>query len=406
MGKSITHLSWCISSEVGMNSSSQRKFARILEIGPYPPPMAGWSIRIRFVKQKIESLGHECKVLNLGKNRKVPSEEYITVRNGFDYVLKTFWYAARGYTIHMHTNGDGVIGFALSLIAAMAGCLSGRRIVLSFHAGTEQQKFPRERSGKYFPILYLLFRLPKLVLCDNEAVKNKIREYGIDEAKIIPIQTFGLSYLNHDDVEIPVHVDQFLSNRDSVVLMYSVLRSGFYWEVILDALEEMKRIAPRIGLINAGSLDDCEPDVKEYVLSQLNSRGLTTDICFAGDLSHDQFLTLMRRSDVYLRTPTTDGECASVLESLTLGTPVVAAENGSRPESVVTFQANDHNALCEQVLKVISAPDSYRERLVRPQATDTIAEESELLIGAALRTPSRFEIDVAGSAPDTSSVIC
>ncbi|MEK6249426.1 MAG: hypothetical protein N2C12_14690, partial [Planctomycetales bacterium] len=127
------------------------RLARVMEIGPFPPPLAGWSIRIRFVKNKINALGHECQVLNIGKSRKIPSDQYITVRNRFDYVVKSFYYAAKGYTHHMHTNGDGPVGFMLALIAAVAGFVCGRRIVLSLHAGTQQRYFPRNRSKIFRP---------------------------------------------------------------------------------------------------------------------------------------------------------------------------------------------------------------------------------------------------------------
>ena len=130
------------------------RVAKILEVGPYPPPRAGWSIRIQFVRERLEEMGHDSQALNLGKNRKIPDPRYITVQSGLDYLFKTLRYAARGYTMHMHANGDGPIGFLLTLISAFAGCVFFRRIVLTMHAGTHQRYFPIERSKYFFPILY------------------------------------------------------------------------------------------------------------------------------------------------------------------------------------------------------------------------------------------------------------
>ena len=48
--------------------------AKILEIGPFPPPYSGWSLRIHVVKNELERAGHICTALNLGANRKVMSQ--------------------------------------------------------------------------------------------------------------------------------------------------------------------------------------------------------------------------------------------------------------------------------------------------------------------------------------------
>ena len=84
------------------SGSVSRLTAKILEIGPFPPPRAGWAVRIEYVKERIERMGHTCSVLNIGVNRKIPSDRYITVRNGLDYVIKVVWYTIRGWvTTHL-----------------------------------------------------------------------------------------------------------------------------------------------------------------------------------------------------------------------------------------------------------------------------------------------------------------
>jgi CRISPR/Cas system-associated endonuclease Cas1 len=61
----------------------------------------------------------------------------------------------------------------------------------------------------------------------------------------------------------------------------------------------------------------------------------------------------MQRSALYLRTPITDGVASSVLEALTLGVPVVACENGTRPQGVITYPATDAAVLAQQVEHVL-----------------------------------------------------
>jgi hypothetical protein len=121
-------------------------------------------------------------------------------------------------------------------------------------------------------------------------------------------------------------------------------------------------------------------------------------VCFANDLSHEQFLTLLRRSKLYLRTPTTDGACASVLESLALKIPVVAAENNRRPASVITYDADDPAALCDRVGDVLLNYLAYRNAIVSPPLHDTIDDEAQLLICAAVGDVRRICVGAGDEA--------
>jgi glycosyltransferase involved in cell wall biosynthesis len=68
-----------------------------------------------------------------------------------------------------------------------------------------------------------------------------------------------------------------------------------------------------------------------------------------GNLPHDDFLSLLSRCFAYLRTPACDGVSSSVLESLALGVPVVASENGRRPPGVATYVEDDAADLCDKL---------------------------------------------------------
>jgi glycosyltransferase involved in cell wall biosynthesis len=357
------------------------RIKKVLEIGPYPPPRAGWAIRIEFVRRRIEQMGHVCQALNIGKSRREPSDEYITVNSGLDYLAKVLWYSARGYTIHMHANGDSPKGFVLSLLALAVGCLFGRRGVLTFHAGTHQVYFPRDRSGRLFRVFYWLFKLPKTIICNSPAVSQKIQEYGISARKIVPIPAFSRQYVEYEDVALPNEVEGFLGRHDPLIFTYVFLRDGYYIDTLVEGMRLVRERWPRAGLVNVGSLDDSEEPTRSDTTRHLARAGLAEHVCFTGDLTHEQFLSLLARTRLYLRTPTTDGVCSSVLESLTLGVPVVAAENGHRPPSVVTYPAMDAAAMCERVCDVLADPDRYRSAIVRPAIHDTVEDEAELLVG-------------------------
>jgi len=357
--------------------------AKILEIGPYPPPLAGWAIRIKFVREQLERMGHTCDVLNIGMNRRTPSNEYTAVYGAFDYAAKVVRYAARGYTFHVHVNDD-FVGLLLGAFACIVSCLFLRRPVVSFHAGVSQSRFPRERSGWMLFVFVLVFKLPRVIICDNQAVKEKIREYGVSAAKIVPIQTFGSNYVDGSDTRLSGLLEDFIGRHAKVVSTYILFRQGFYVDTLLAAIPSILGSSQGVGLVVVSALEDCEKPIRLDAESVLNGERLRDHVLFANDLSHDAFLALLRRSSLFLRTPTSDGECASVLESLSLGTPVVAAENGNRPPSVVTYPAADAQAMYRTVRDVLENVENYRAKVITPPLRDTVREEAELLTRCSL----------------------
>ena len=118
---------------------------KILQITSYPPPRAGWGVRVEFLKKRLESEGHICTVLNLGRSRTIPSPEYETVLGGLDYVKKVWRFSRAGFVVHMHMNGESPKGFVLTLLAECINLLWGRRCFLTFHAGIDQPYFPRPK---------------------------------------------------------------------------------------------------------------------------------------------------------------------------------------------------------------------------------------------------------------------
>ena len=233
-----------------------------------------------------------------------------------------------------------------------------------------------------------MFKLPKAIICNNEAVKEKITGYGISPEKIFPIQAFGTSYIQMDepggDVPLPEKVEAFFTNHDAVIFTYVFMREGFYLDTFIEGLKRLKAERPNLGCVVVGSLDDNEPPVKKRIFEQIDAAHLEPNLCFAGDLSHEAFMKLMQKSKLYLRTPTTDGQCSSVFECLLLGTPVVAAENNNRPKSVITYPADDPQAMCAAVCKVLENHSHTCKQIIAPEVRDTVGEESQLLIAAAL----------------------
>ena len=150
--------------------------AKILEITSYPPPRAGWGVRVEFLKNYLQAAGHECVVLNTGRSRKIASTEYESVLSGADYVRKVWRFTRAGFTSHVHINGSTAKGLVLTIAAQMLNLICGKRCALTFHAGVQQVYFPRSQAPLLWPIFWLMFTLPRTIICNSDEVKAKIVE--------------------------------------------------------------------------------------------------------------------------------------------------------------------------------------------------------------------------------------
>jgi hypothetical protein len=62
----------------------------------------------------------------------------------------------------------------------------------------------------------------------------------------------------------------------------------------------------------------------------------------------------------------------------------VAAENNNRPQGVITYMPDDPQAMYDAVRDVLANHSRYCARIVAPEVRDTVGEEAEVLIAAAL----------------------
>lgn len=349
---------------------------RILQIGPYPPPGTGWSVRIKMLKRYLERAGHTCVVLNTNKNRRRQSDEFVAVHNGLDYTWKVLKYCAQGFLVHMHINGKSTKSPLLALIAETISLLLGKRAILTFHAGERQDYFPKQ--GKFwidFPF-GLIFFLAGKIICNNAAVKARIVDYGTRPNKIIPIPAFCPQYLE-DKAELAGEIKKFVDRHQPVMSSYIYIRPDFNVEFLLQGLQGLVQQYPRLGLIFMGAYR--ETSLLEHLLREY---GLAENSFVASDLDHGEFLATLAASKVYIRTPVVDGVSSSVLEALGLGTCVVASENGARPEGVITYEDGNVTDFMQKVKAALDHTNGSVPRR-KLEMRDTLQEEIALLVNEA-----------------------
>jgi len=350
---------------------------KILEIGSYPPPFSGWSLHIKYIRDAFREEGDFCEVLNLGKNRQIKSPEYIDVQGGSHYLKSLLRMRLKGYYFHIHVNAQAVKGPILGLMAHMISLLTFSRAALTFHGGLQQLYYPKQNGGKMYPVIWLNFFLANVIVCNDEAIKRKIVQYGplIKARKIHPIPAFSKQYLRYETLPLAEEIEAFAQKKKFLIVSYIVLRNGFYIETLLEFLDALNE---DIGVVltGIGVIEDGEISVLYQKLRDFETSGR---ILLAKSLNHNEFLSLLARADIYLRTPTSDGVASSVLEALSVGTQVVASENGRRPEGVMSYSAAEAKDMRDKVDYVLDHIEALNEALMPPVVDDTIKEEITLL---------------------------
>ena len=161
-----------------------------------------------------------------------------------------------------------------------------------------------------------------------------------------------------------------------IILCYIVLRNGFFIETLIDFLKTLD-MDTGVILSGIGEVEDEEVTNQHAQLRQLEDKGVVLAV---NDLDHDQFMTLLEKTDIFLRTPVSDGSSSSVLEALAQKVPVVASSNNTRPDSVITYEANCVDDLESKIKDVLSRLKEYRKQIIRPIVKDTVEDEVMLLV--------------------------
>lgn len=367
-----------------------KKPCKHLEIANYPPPYDGWGTHTQFVVEEIRRRGHTCKVLKINENRHIKSLEYVDVQNGIDYLLKVIRFAARGYASNVHVNAESPKGYIIALIAVVVGRLFLRKATLTFHGGVPQSFFPAPKSALWHWKFRILFALASGILCDSEEIKRPIAGYGVRPAKIGTAAGFSARNLAHRQVSLNTEMENFLRSHDPVFFCYISFRPEYRLEILREGMKLFRQRYPRAGFIWLGFPEKEMPAAMDLVAALDPDE--KASLLLLGNLSHDEFLTLLLRCTAKLRTPACDGVSASVLESLALGVPVVASENGRRPAGVVTYAEMDAADLCHQLEYLLQNYDAIKQQMCMVTPPDNIGLTADWLLGES-RASFREQFD-------------
>lgn len=334
----------------------QMALKRILQIGNWPPPVCSWSMSLVGLRKELQARGWECRVMNLNENRRVSSPEYIDVQNGWDYLWKLLRCVREGCGVHVRVNGESTKGYVVAFLALSAAQLWRRSALLTYGGGHQQTHFPAPRFSARCLAFSLLFHLADRIYCNNQAVKKVILSTGVRSERVLAIAHTSPYYVEFSPSPLPEEVREFFQMHDGVFFSYVCFRKEFDLEFFAQAIRRFRALYPKVGFLWLGPWDREMAPMRAF----LRKQRIDDAIFLMGSVAHEMFLNILSHSLAYIRTPVTDGVCSSVLESLKLKVPVLAADNGTRPEGAALWKSGN----LDDLLCLMTEVKQNRERTV------------------------------------------
>ncbi len=314
----------------------------ILQLGPYPPPEGGISRNMLAIREELLERGDQCSIIATSESSRTADEPGVYhPRSAFG--LLRLLATLRFDVLHLHIGGEVT---ARVLALAFACTIFGRgKSVLTLHSGGYPQT-EAAKNAKPSSIAGFVFRRFRRLIAVNENIADVFRRFGVPDESIDVILPFSLKQPS-PDVNVPDDLAAFCSSHTPLLLAVGGLEKDYDPLLQIEALGDVLQKLPGAGLMIVGGgsmLAEAE--------SAVAATGYAEHIMLAGDVEHAVVLHLIRDADILLRTTLFDGDAISVREALYLGTPVIATNNGMRPEGVHLIKSGDNFALSHKITAI------------------------------------------------------
>jgi len=336
---------------------------RVVQLGPYPPPHGGVQTNLVAIRDYLRRHGHTCDAINLTRSRREDADG-VYYPAGAAALMRLLWRLPADI-LHLHFGGDltpRLLGLAL-----FCTLLPGRKTVLTFHSGG----YPGSPAGRTAAPAtlrgFVLRRLDGLIGVNPE-IAALFASFGVRTERIRTILPFAVEPPDRS-LPLPAPLAAFLGAHSPALLTVGLLEPEYDLPVQIDAMAGILERYPRAGLliVGAGSLE-------EALRARIAGTPYRDHVLLYGDMPHAVTLRATLECDLLLRTTLYDGDSVSVREALYIGTPVIATDNGMRPEGVRLIPPSDAGRLRDAVCELLSggrarrAPDGDGQDNIRQVA--------------------------------------
>lgn len=321
---------------------------RVLQLGPYPPPEGGISRNILAIRAELVARDDESPIIVTSRSSRITPELEV-FHPGSPFAFIRHLLSQKRDITHLHIGGD--ITTRLLGLAFVCALLAHGKSVLSFHSGGYPQTAKGKAASKW-SIRGIIFRMFDRIIVVNPQLRQVFLKYGVGPENISVIYPFS-NELPDETTDIPPDLALFVETHKPFLLTVGLLEPEYDLAMQIETLDAILKHFPEAGLMIVGS-GSLESDLRKLIGSKVYS----DKIFLVGDMPHPVTLHMIDRADILLRTTRFDGDAIAVREALFLGTPVIATDNGMRPESVRLIPLSDPKELEEAIAEIFTMPRS------------------------------------------------
>lgn len=341
----------------------------VLQMGPWPPPQGGIQTHLVALRRFLLDRGVPCEAVNLTRFRQADGGgvHYPKSAGGLARLLLRLPHPI----LHLHVGGH--LTQRLLALGLFCSMLPGRRTVLTFHSGGYPTS-PAGLSARARSWRGLVLRRFDRVIAVNTAIGSMFGRFGLDAGRVRVISPFSVAE-PAPAAALPERLRDFCAVHRPLLLSVGLLEPEYDLALQIATLGRVRERFPKAGLVILGS-----GSLAAELRAAIRATPYREHILLYGDSPHALTLRAIADSDLLLRTTWYDGDALSVREALHLGTPVVATDNGMRPEGVELIPPRDPDALVEAISRSLAQPAPA----FRPSTAGTVNLQSVLDVYAEL----------------------
>ncbi|MEO6655398.1 MAG: glycosyltransferase family 4 protein [Pyrinomonadaceae bacterium] len=313
-----------------------------LQLGPYPPPEGGISRNMLAIREQLLARGHMCSIIATSKSSRVVAEPGVYHPHSA-FELIQLLVTIKFDVLHLHIGGD--ISPRVLALACITAIFGRNKSVLTLHSGgypltgAAMNASPRSIRG------FIFKRFSRIIAVSGQ-IADVFRRYGVSSKRLNVILPYALERPD-ENITIPAELADFCKNHSPLLLSVGGLEKDYDPLFQVDAMKDIHAEFPQAGLMIVG-----DGSMRGEVECSVAANGDAKNILIAGNIEHVVTLNLINDADILLRTTLFDGDAISIREALFLGTPVIATDNGMRPDGVHLIELGDKAALIRKVKEV------------------------------------------------------
>jgi glycosyltransferase involved in cell wall biosynthesis len=311
------------------------------------------------IRNYLRARGVPCAAINLTRHRKPEADEVYYPESALQLLKLLFRLPAD--IIHLHFGGN--LTRRLLALALVCSLLPRRKVVLTFHSGGYPVSEEGRRATRRGLAGFVLRRFDR-VIGVNQQLVDYFRKLGVKPDRIRLIQPHSLSAARPAD-HLPPALERFFQAHSPVLTTVGLLEPEYDLQLQIEAMDPIRQRFPKAGLVIIGS-----GSLEQQLREKISEKPYSEAVLLSGDVPHAETLRAISESNLFLRTTHYDGDSVSVREALHIGVPVIATDNGMRPEGVHLIPPRDVAALNSAIAERLTNGKTNGNGRRKPRAAD------------------------------------